>query len=140
MPMLGFLPMEDPRIAGTLSALQTELADGVLLRRYQGDDGLAGREASHLLSSLWFVQCLVLAGRVGEASDRLAELCSYATPLGIFGEQVDLSSGETTGNFPSASVHLGLINAALYVGAARGKQILTGHLLGFPEMPLAKSA
>jgi GH15 family glucan-1,4-alpha-glucosidase len=140
MPILGFLPMEDPRIAGTLSALQTELADGVLLRRYQGDDGLAGHEASHLLSSLWFVYCLALAGRASEASDRLAELCSYATPLGIFGEQVDLSSGETTGNFPSASVHLGLINAALYVGAARGRQILTGHLLGFPELPLAKSA
>jgi hypothetical protein len=51
----------------------------------------------------------------------------------MFGEQVNPDAGETTGNFPSASVHIGLINAGLYVGAARGKQILTGHLMGFPK-------
>jgi GH15 family glucan-1,4-alpha-glucosidase len=71
---------------------------------------------------------------VDEASDRLAELCTYANPLGLYGEQASIASGETSGNFPSASVHTGLINAALYVGAARGRQVLTGHLMGLPTL------
>jgi GH15 family glucan-1,4-alpha-glucosidase len=133
IPILGFLPIDDPRVMGTLHAVEARLGQGVLVRRYEGTDGLDGPDGFHLVSSLLFVSCLALAGRVDEAGDRLAELCTYATPLGMFGEQVNPQTGETTGNFPSASVHIALINAGLYVGAARGKQILTGHLMGFPK-------
>ncbi|MDR3606706.1 MAG: glycoside hydrolase family 15 protein [Oligoflexia bacterium] len=124
MPILGFLPMDDARMAGTVSTIQTELSEGVLLRRSSGD------KDANLLASLWLVQCLALGGHVSDASDRLAEICSYATPLGIFGENVDRTSGETTGHFPAIQVHLALINAALYVGAARGRRIPSGTLLG----------
>ncbi len=133
IPILGFLPIDDPKVIGTLHAVESRLGQGVLIRRYEGPDGLDGSDGFHLVSSLLFVSCLALAGRVDEAGDRLAELCTYATPLGMFGEQVNPLSNETTGNFPSASVHIGIINAGLYVGAARGKQILTGHLMGFPK-------
>lgn len=130
IPLLGFLPVDDPRVINTLNKIESRLSEGVLLRRYEGTDGLEGSDGYHLTSSLLFVSCLALAGRTDEAADRLAELCTYSTDLGVFGEQVDLASGDTSGNFPSASVHIGLINAGLYVGAARGRQILTGHLMG----------
>lgn len=137
LPILGFLPFDDPRIQGTLSALQESLSEGIVLQRYTTADGLPGMDGVHLVTSFLFISCLALSGRVEEASDRLAELCTYATPLGLFGEQIHLETGQTTGNFPSAAVHLGVINAALYVGAARSK----GHggpkflerLLGMPE-------
>lgn len=139
IPILGFLPPDDPRVMGTLNAIESRLANGVLFDRYQGNDGLDGKDANHLMTSFWFVSCLALTGRVDEASDRLAELCTYANPLGLYGEQAALATGETSGNFPSASVHAGLINAALYVGAARGRQVLTGHLMGLsnPSAPLS---
>lgn len=121
LPMLGFLPFTDPRIQSTLLTVQTELADGVLLHRYRGADGIPGQDAPHLATSFLFASCLALSGRVDEASDRLAELCTYATPLGFLGDQVNVSTGEPTGNFPCASSHLALINTALYVSHARGR-------------------
>ena len=62
-------------------------------------------------------------GRTDEASDRLAELCSYATPSGFFGQNVDLRTGYTIGQFPSTEVHLALIQAAAHVAVARGRAI-----------------
>jgi GH15 family glucan-1,4-alpha-glucosidase len=122
LPMIGFLPFDDPRIESTLHALQDKLSEGIVMHRHAAStEGVPGMDATHLMTSFLYVSCLALAGRVDEASDRLAELCTYATPLGLFGEQLRLDTGETTGNFPSAAVHLGLINAALYVGAARAK-------------------
>jgi GH15 family glucan-1,4-alpha-glucosidase len=135
MPILGFLPIHDPRIAGTLAAIQTELSDGVLLRKHSSDEEEASfsKEAAHLLSSLWMIDCLAIAGRANEASDGLAEICSYSTPLGIFGEYVNPKTGESWGSFPSGPAHLGLLNAALYVGAARGRRTPTGHLMGMTQ-------
>jgi GH15 family glucan-1,4-alpha-glucosidase len=142
IPMLGFLPFDDPRVQGTLAALQEHLSEGIVLHRYRTVDGLPGLDGVHLVTSFLFCSCLALAGRVQEASDRLAELCTYATGMGIFGEQINLDAGETTGNFPSAAVHMALINAALYVGAARARGAhgastspvgLTRSLIGMPE-------
>lgn len=135
IPMVGFLPVEDPRVEGTILTIESRLSEGALLRRYEGDDGVSGRDADHLVSSLWFINSLALSGRGEEASDRLAEICTYATPLGILGEQIDSTTGETTGNFPCASSHIGIVNSALYVGAARGRHIPAGHLMGWPETP-----
>jgi GH15 family glucan-1,4-alpha-glucosidase len=142
LPMIGFLPFEDPRIQGTMNALQEKLSEGIVLHRYRPSaDGLPGMDGTHLITSFLFVSCLALSGRADEASDRLAELCTYATPLGLFGEQLRMETGETTGNFPSAAVHLGLINAALYVGAARGKSRSQGlTLLGMPGREHAKTS
>lgn len=134
LPMIGFLPFDDLRIQGTLHALQEKLSEGIVLHRYRTADGLPGMDGVHLVTSFLFISCLALSGRADEASDRLAELCTYATPLGLFGEQLRLDTSDTTGNFPSAAVHLGLINAALYVGVARGRSRAAGlKLLGMPE-------
>ena len=130
IPLLGFLPFDDPRVQGTMDAIQRELSDGVLVHRYKTDQSLPESDGAHLLSSFWFVSCLALSGRVDEASDRLAELCSYATTLGLFGEQVSPATGEPTGNYPSASAHLAMINASLYVGMARGRKSSLSTLMG----------
>lgn len=143
IPLVGFLPIDDPRVQTTLHSVQAALSDGVLLRRFETPQGEMTREKPHLLSSLLLISCLALAGRADEASDRMAELCSYATPLGLFGETVDLNSGETLGSFPNASVHLGLINAAIHVALARGRNVPVPHVLGKPEprpRPQAKIA
>jgi GH15 family glucan-1,4-alpha-glucosidase len=140
LPVLGFLPFDDPRIIGMLDAIQSQLSQGVLIRRYHAGDGMPGAEGAHLPSSFLFVTCLALAGRVDEASDRLAELCTYTTPLGLFGEQVDFSTSEATGNFPSSAVHLSLINAALYVGIARGRAKVKRPIVGVAQLPSAWAA
>ena len=130
IPLLGFLPPDDYRVLGTLDAVQAELSDGVLIHRSRTLDGLPETDGAHLLSSYWYVSCLALCGRVDEAVDRLAELSTYATPLGLFGEQVNPATGEPAGNFPSSSAHLALINASLYVGLARGRKPHIGPVMG----------
>lgn len=139
LPLVGFLPFEDPRIQNTIVAIQSELSHGILLYRYKSPDGLPGPEGVHLASSANLVSCLALSGRVDEASDHLAELCTYATPLGFFGEQVDPTQGETTGNIPCASVHLSLIHAAISVASARGRIRPDISILGH-TLPLSQAA
>lgn len=121
IPLLDFLPWDDARVESTLHTLREELFDGVLMYRYRSGDGIPGPDGAHLGVSFRFVSCLARSGHADEAADRLAELCTHATPFGLFGEQVDTSTGETTGNFPCASAHLALTQAVLDVAAARGK-------------------
>jgi GH15 family glucan-1,4-alpha-glucosidase len=128
IPLTGFLPFDDPRVVGTMSGIMSELSEGVLVRKNKSQNDLPLQDSPDLESSFLLISTLALAGRVDEAGDRLAELCTYATHLGIFGEQVDPVLEETSGNFPCATSHLSLINAALYVGAARGRQISTSLL------------
>lgn len=136
IPLLGFLPFDDPRIQDTLIAIQAELSQGVLLYRYRPTEGIHGPEGPHLMSSFLWVSCLAHSGRTDEASDHLAELCTYATPLGFFGEQIHPDTGETMGNLPCASVYLSLLFAAICVGRTRGKIQPSMPLLGqFPLLP-----
>jgi len=122
IPTVGFLPIDDPRVINTLHAVDRELSvKGAILRRHKASDGIDDPEGGHLWSSFLYVSCLALSGRLEEATDRMIELCSFATPLGLFGEQMDLTRGGTTGNFPSAAVHLASLNAALAIGTARRK-------------------
>lgn len=121
IPMMGFLPSHDERVVGTLQAIQEQLGEGVLIHRLQWQEDLPETDGAHLLCSFWFVCCLALAGRLDEASDRLAELCTYASPLGLFGEQVSASTNEVSGNYPSSAVHIALINACAEVAAARAR-------------------
>lgn len=123
VPLLHFLPWEDFRVQGTLSAIRNHLGEGVLFHRYRATDGFLGQEGAHVASSLLYVRCLAESGQVDEATDHLAELCSHATSLGLWGEQIDPHTGETSGNFPSAMSHAGLIGAALSVGLARARVI-----------------
>jgi GH15 family glucan-1,4-alpha-glucosidase len=131
MPLVGFLPPDDERILGTIDAVMSQLSDGVLLHRFTLSERLPESDGAHLASSLWLVSCLALTGRLDEAKDRLAEICTYATPLGLLGEQIDPLSGDPAGNFPSAATHIALLNATTYVGIVRSHQEQKSLLLGF---------
>jgi GH15 family glucan-1,4-alpha-glucosidase len=120
IPIVGFLPFDDPRVEGTIEAVRNRLTtpDG-LVHRYEGSDGLPGGEGAFLLCSFWLVDCLALSGRVAEAETLFESVSSYASPLGLLSEEVDEATGELRGNFPQGFSHLGLINSALYIQAAK---------------------
>ncbi len=130
IPLLGFLPPDDERIQGTMDAIQAHLSEGALILRNCASDGTPDSDGAYMLCSFWYVSCLALCGRADEASDRLAELCTYATPLGLFGEQINPLNGEPAGNFPSSAVHLALVNASLYVSRARGRAFAHLPIIG----------
>ncbi|MGK5089973.1 glycoside hydrolase family 15 protein [Bdellovibrionota bacterium FG-2] len=123
IPLVGFLSIEDPRVSETVDAIQNTLSQGVLIHRIEAAELSSGNGTLHIPSSLMLAACIALQGKPGEARDRLAELCSFATPLGLFGETLHPSTGKIGGNFPCAASHIALINAALYLGVATGKSL-----------------
>jgi GH15 family glucan-1,4-alpha-glucosidase len=127
MPLVGFLPPDDPRIRNTVLAIADELTvDGLVLRyrRDETDDGLAGEEGSFTVCSFWLVSAFVEIGEIWRAHDLCEKLLSYASPLDLYAEEIDPYSGRHLGNFPQAFTHLALINAVLHViEAEKGSQL-----------------
>ncbi|WP_276255565.1 glycoside hydrolase family 15 protein [Halomontanus rarus] len=118
VPIVGFLPPDDARVRGTIDATIDRLAtDDGLVFRYEGDDGLPGEEGAFVVCSFWLINALALAGRTDEATDYFRDVLDYASPLGLFAQDVDPESGEHRGNFPQAFSHIGLLNSTLYLGA-----------------------
>jgi GH15 family glucan-1,4-alpha-glucosidase len=118
MVMTRFLPTDDERIVKTVRAIAEELTeDGMVLRYRTGetDDGLSGEEGSFAICSFWLVSSLVEIGEVRRARDLCDKLLSYASPLGLYAEEIDPRSGRHLGNFPQAFTHLALINAVMHV-------------------------
>ncbi len=116
LALVGFLPPEDPRIVGTIEAIQKRLSWEGLLRRYDTgmvDDGLPPGEGVFLACSFWLVDNLALIGRHEEACSLLQHLASLGNDLGLFAEEYDPRTREMLGNFPQAFSHVGLINSAL---------------------------
>jgi GH15 family glucan-1,4-alpha-glucosidase len=112
LPLIGFIDATDKRMEQTVDATRKELGHGALLHRYRINDGLRGKDGAFLLCSFWLVACLAKAGRVGDAVEAFNELLNYSNHLGLYSEEVDVSSGEGLGNFPQAFSHVGLILAA----------------------------
>jgi len=115
MPMVGFLPASDPRIAGTIEAITRDLGSGGMLWRYNPDeaeDGLRGGEGTFTMCSLWLAGSLLAGGRVGEAQAIFERVLGYGGPLGLYSEMLDPSTGEYLGNYPQAFTHIGLIHTA----------------------------
>ncbi|MGC4875672.1 glycoside hydrolase family 15 protein [Micromonospora sp. DT43] len=106
MPLVGFLPADDPRMRSTTLAVETRLSHDGLLRRWDGDP------AGFVICSFWLVCCLALAGERDRARELFDALAGRLNDLGLFAEQIDPSTGEQLGNFPQAFSHIGLINAA----------------------------
>ncbi|MEW2386174.1 glycoside hydrolase family 15 protein [Micromonospora sp. NPDC047707] len=106
MPLVGFLPADDPRMRSTMDVVERRLSRDGLLRRWDDDP------AGFVICSFWLVSCLALAGEVDRAADLFASLVDRANDLGLYAEQIDEATGEHLGNFPQAFSHIGLINAA----------------------------
>jgi GH15 family glucan-1,4-alpha-glucosidase len=125
-----FLPTDDERVVNTVLAIADELTEEGMVLRYrvdETDDGLAGEEGSFAICSFWLVSALVEIGEVRRARDLCDKLLSYASPLGLYAEEIDARSGRHLGNFPQAFTHLALINAVMHViQADQGLEI--GHL------------
>ncbi len=121
IPLLGFLPPDDPRACATVHAIADELTEDGLVLRYRtdtADDGLRGEEGSFMICSFWLVQGLARMGEVDRARALFERLASYASPLGLLAEEVDPATGGHLGNTPQAFSHLALIGAALDLARA----------------------
>ena len=115
LPVLEFEPPTSPRLSGTIDAIRRQLgAGGPLLYRYPPhSDGLPGREGAFLPCSFWLVQALARTGRHDEAASLFDELLTLGGPLGLYGEEMDPTTGEHLGNFPQALTHAAVVQAAL---------------------------
>jgi GH15 family glucan-1,4-alpha-glucosidase len=117
LPLVGFLPASDPRIRGSLAAVEKRLlVRREFVLRYDTEkvgDGLPEGEGAFLACSFWLVDNYTLQGRHSEARDLFERLLSRCNDVGLFAEQFDPSAGRMLGNFPQAYSHVGLINSAL---------------------------
>jgi alpha,alpha-trehalase len=117
-PLVRFLPADDPRIRATVLAIRNELTEDGLVLRYrvdETDDGFHGEEGTFTICSFWLVSALCEIGEFSRARKLCAKLLSFAGPLELYGEEIDVHSGQHLGNFPQAFTHLALINAVLHV-------------------------
>jgi alpha,alpha-trehalase len=133
IPLVRFLPPDDERVRNTVMAIADELTDDGLVLRYRPestDDGLAGTEGAFTICSFWLVSAFVEIGEVDRARRLCERLLSHASPLGLFGEEIDPETGRHLGNFPQAFTHLALINAVMHVIHAEQDAVAAG---GHPE-------
>ncbi|MSO41244.1 MAG: glycoside hydrolase family 15 protein [Solirubrobacterales bacterium] len=126
MPGLGFLPADDPRVIGTVAAIEKELMKGGFVYRYsQGADsvdGLEGTEGAFLPCSFWMVDCLAMMGRDEDARELFERLLGVCNDVGLLSEEYEPGEGRLLGNFPQAFSHLELINSAWAVSGAKGEE------------------
>ena len=124
IPLVGFLPATDPRVLGTLRAIEETLliADEFVLRYEIEDagDGLPAGEGAFLPCSFWLVDNYVLQGRDVEARKLFDRLLARCNDVGLLAEEFDPLAGRMLGNFPQAYSHVGLINCALNLSRHEG--------------------
>ena len=115
LALVGFLPIDDPRMVGTIDAIQKHLTrDGLVLRYDTGksEDGLKGGEGVFLACSFWMVTCLHLLGRTAEAKAMFERLLALRNDVGLLSEEYDPQGKRMLGNFPQALSHIALAHSA----------------------------
>jgi len=126
IPIVGFLPADDPRVLATIDATERRLTDEHgLVYRYRtetGVDGLAGEEGSFLLCTFWLAQAQAMAGQVDRARATFERAAAFVNDVGLLAEEVDSKTGELLGNFPQAFSHIGLVNAAWEISEAERRR------------------
>ncbi|HTB46794.1 MAG TPA: glycoside hydrolase family 15 protein [Acetobacteraceae bacterium] len=123
LPLVGFLPADDPRMRGTIEAIGRELITNGLVQRYltrESVDGLPPGEGVFLACSFWYVDCLALLGRHREACTLFDNLLALCNDVGLLAEEYDPVARRQLGNFPQAFSHLALINTAMNLENSHG--------------------
>jgi GH15 family glucan-1,4-alpha-glucosidase len=124
IPLVGFLPAADPRVRGTLRAIEERLLiEDEFVLRYESEDvvdGLPPGEGAFLACSFWLVDNYVLQGRFEEARRLFERLVARCNDVGLLAEEFDPLTGRMLGNFPQAYSHVGLINCALNLSRQEG--------------------
>jgi GH15 family glucan-1,4-alpha-glucosidase len=118
IPLLGFLPPDDPRVRATVLAIADELTEDELVLRYrveETDDGFSGEEGTFTICSFWLVSALTEIGEVDRARALCSKLLSFGSDLQLYAEEIDAHTGQHLGNFPQAFSHLALINAVMHL-------------------------
>jgi GH15 family glucan-1,4-alpha-glucosidase len=128
IPLVGFLPPDDPRVKETVAAIERDLIRDGLVLRYDtsnGTDGLPGGEGAFLACSFWLADNYALAGRRREAVELFERLLSLRNDVGLLAEEFDPHERRQLGNFPQAFSHLALVNTAINLvdkGAAKERR------------------
>ncbi|MFF8509078.1 glycoside hydrolase family 15 protein [Streptomyces sp. NPDC015492] len=124
IPQVGFLPPDDPRVLGTIEAVQNELMHEGYVRRYSTDggtvDGLPGQEGTFLVCSFWLADALRLCGRNEEARALFERLVALCNDVGLLAEEYDPVTDRQLGNFPQAFSHIGLVGTAIALESEEG--------------------
>lgn len=114
LPLVRFLPANDPRMAGTVAAIERELTDGGLVRR-KAAKGDGRDEGVFLACSCWLADCMKMQGREDEAAAMLERVISLGNDVGLLSEEFHVPTQRLIGNFPQALTHLGVVNTALFL-------------------------
>lgn len=134
IPIVGFLPPDDPRVLSTLDAIVERLTDdNGLVYRYRVHDALEGEEGTFLLCTFWLAQTQAMAGRIEQAQETFSRAVSFANDLGLLAEEVSPQTRELLGNFPQAFSHIGLVNAAWAIENAGRALTTRGHAASLPK-------
>jgi GH15 family glucan-1,4-alpha-glucosidase len=123
LPLVGFLPADDPRMVGTVAYIQKHLNRDGFIDRYptrEEVDGLPPGEGTFLLCTFWLADNLALQGRYGEARDLFERLLDVRNDVGLLSEEYDATHKRLLGNFPQAFSHVGLINTAYNLAKVHG--------------------
>jgi GH15 family glucan-1,4-alpha-glucosidase len=123
IPLVGFLPARDPRVRGTVAAIERGLMNDGFVARYVSHetvDGLPAGEGAFLPCTFWLADNLHLMGREAEARKLFERLLSLCNDVGLISEEYDPRTGRLLGNFPQAFTHVGLVNTALNLSPAPG--------------------
>ena len=120
LPLVGFIPADDPRMRATIEATERELTSphGFVYRYLGMDDGLTGKEGTFTICTFWLADDLIALGELDKARALFEKLRGYANDLGLFSEEIDADTGAMLGNFPQAFSHLAFINTAVLLHKA----------------------
>ena len=117
LPTIGLVDARDPRFLATLDNYAERMTRHGLMQRYTNLDDFGVTTSAFTMCSFWWAEALALAGRLEEAIAVFDRVVRHANPLGLFSEDIDPESGELLGNFPQAYTHVGLVHAAMTIGA-----------------------
>ena len=135
IPIVGFLPGDDPRVLSTIDAIATNLSDEHgLVYRYRAHDGLAGEEGTFLLCTFWLAQAQAKAGQLQQAKATFSGAISFANDLGMLAEEVDPRTRELLGNFRRLSVtSVWSMQRGRSLMQSSGQEVVNRHR--FPHRP-----